>query len=72
MVCSCDDISTPSKRETVVSQLNVSESSKTEKEYYLKQGVSIIEVTLITRMYYGPPGYNVLEILKFKELYSQL
>lgn len=66
LLCSCnviqeserDSISIPSERETAVSELNVSESSETEKEYYFEPSVSIIEGKLITRMCYGPPGYG--------------
>ncbi|WP_353097556.1 hypothetical protein [Tissierella praeacuta] len=66
LLCSCnvvqeserDSISTPSERKTAVSELNVSESSEIEKEYYFEPNVSIIEGKLITRMYYGPPGYG--------------
>lgn len=51
MLCSCAVIQDK--------EIKFNESNeKVVKEYYFEPNVSVIEGTLITRLYYGPPGYG--------------
>lgn len=51
MLCSCAVIQ---EKEIKFNESN----EKVVKEYYFEPNVSVIEGTLITRLYYGPPGYG--------------
>lgn len=43
---------------TLVLLCSCSVSTKEDQEYYFEPNVSTVEGTLITRMYYGQPGYG--------------
>jgi hypothetical protein len=50
--------STLSKHDTIVSDVIRPETSVANNEYSFEPSVSVIEGTLITRLYYGQPGYG--------------
>lgn len=63
ILCSCtviqdNKIKFNESNEKVGTDLGVVEGLEVIKEYYFEPNVSIIEGTLITRLYYGPPGYG--------------
>lgn len=55
LLCSCAAIQDSGEKGAA---LKAAESSQVIQEYYFEPDISVIEGKLITRMYYGPPGYG--------------